>query len=186
MLRRLPFLLVAPALAATLSLAAPANAQEPCDGSAPGYFPHMKVMYFPYYSPVIPVCERWYKKDCHGNEYLVPYYPGYTRWSPRFTHCPWGFHPCCPPGCGTGSDVGGYGVYTGARHHEESLLHLGGMGFSHPSPEGAPPDFIDMIRGNCGPGGIAPPPLAGAPAPAKTEGGETPAKKDGGPPPASR
>lgn len=197
MFRRLSLLLGSSAVAATLSLRAPANGQECCPDNAPVVLPHVKVLYFPYYSPVIPVCKRWYSTDWHGNEFLVPYYRGYTRWSPRFKNCPNPFAPCCPPppppGCGAGAILGTYGVYTGARHDEESLLHLGGMGFSHPSPEGAPADFIDIIKGNCGPGGFAPPPLPGPAVSDKKEGGtsdkkegETPSKKYGSMPPPTR
>ncbi len=164
MFRRLSLLLGSSALGAALALSGPAHAQEPCAARGPVFFRHAKVTVLdhPYYSPVIPICARWVKRDKYGNEYLVPYYPGYIAWRHWRKGCPnWG-NCGGPPGSGVPNPPPNYGVYTGARQDEESLLHLGGLGFSTAAPPAAP-DFIEMLRASKGPGCVYPPSPAGGP-----------------------
>ncbi len=125
MLRRLSLLLGSTALAATLSLSAPVQAEAPAVAGKHGLFHKPVVLVYPYYSPIVPVCKRWYRLDCHGHEFLVPYYCGYCWWCSPKPH-----FGCCPgPMDTSGFKRGAYGAYTGARQDEETLLHAGGKGY---------------------------------------------------------
>jgi len=86
-----------------------------------------------------------YDPPVGGKPLVVPYYPDY---SPHFHHGPRVLVPYGAHGGTSGIEVPGriiddgqsgavsasYGVYSGAIHDEEYLLHLGGASNSAPSP----------------------------------------------------
>lgn len=101
----------------------------------PNLGPHNHGTFYPYYSPVIPVANRWrYHK-------YTPYYPGYCR--------PWGKQPCMYGsedclGLGPDAVIGPgpytYGPFTGAPRNEDVLVHLGAGGLTTPPlPPGCAP-----------------------------------------------
>lgn len=159
-------------LAATLAVAATANADwfnlrglrddygvailSPVETGPPpertfiGALCHRHGVYTPYYSPLAPISVRWLP-DMRRQDFCVHYYPGYWPSSER------GINGCAAnPGLGgVGSRAAGvsdYGPYSGAPRDEQSLLRLGGNGPEGPYHNGAV-DIIDMIQGNRAPAG---------------------------------
>lgn len=123
---------------------------------------HKKGVYTPYYSPLVPISNRWRGRDCHGNTMYTHYYPDLL---PRCQRGPnlfvadsgdpwfgpsWGYPDGEPTACGSaGSGVGGYGSYTGAPQDEASLKKLGGLGLdSNGFQQRGAADIIDRI--GCG------------------------------------
>jgi hypothetical protein len=144
MMRRLSLLVGIAAFAAALAVPGAAHAQifskrgtailppAECPDGPDCY--DKKGAFTPCYSPATPISVRW------RTTFETPYYPGCCA---KRSHGAQYGCDAAETGCAAGAG-GGYGAYSGARHDEAELLHLGGLGPY--SPTGV--DIISELEGH--------------------------------------